>query len=266
MGKVSAEARKKYLDRINAYKEKAEEILKKEAIVLQVLEKDDTGQQYKQIRLADANLNLASYYLIMNDLSKAMLGVKNESFLNNARKTCYKVIIYLEKVVTSLLDVPFADYEKELEAISGFDPAQRYGLMNKLGFTIQSVVEGFGDNSKWKWSFVELEGRMAVVCKNFINLKTLFTDLDPRSPNYELLSSHFNLTKRLLEGAANRYREKYELSTMRFEDFRLAINFLGALKRMYTLLNQGKDADAIKKKMDIWQAKLEGDMKKKGAS
>jgi hypothetical protein len=112
MGKVSAEARKKYLDRINAYKEKAEEILKKEAIVLQVLEKDDTGQQYKQIRLADANLNLASYYLIMNDLSKAMLGVKNESFLNNARKTCYKVIIYLEKVVTSLLDVPFADYEK----------------------------------------------------------------------------------------------------------------------------------------------------------
>jgi hypothetical protein len=51
MGKVSAEARKKYLDRINAYKEKAEEILKKEAIVLQVLEKDDTGSSINRSAL-----------------------------------------------------------------------------------------------------------------------------------------------------------------------------------------------------------------------
>jgi hypothetical protein len=35
---------------------------------------------------------------------------------------------------------------------------------------------------------------------------------------------------------------------MRFEDFRLAINFLGALKRMYACSSiQGKDAEAIKK-------------------
>jgi hypothetical protein len=80
----------------------------------------------------------------MNDLSKAMLGVKNESFLNNARKTCYKVIIYLEKVVTSLLDVPFSDYEEQLDAISGFDPAQRYSLLNKLGFAIESVLRDLG--------------------------------------------------------------------------------------------------------------------------
>jgi len=264
MGKISAEDRKKYLERTNAYKEKAEDILKKETIVLQVLEKDNTGEHYKQLRLADENLDLASYYIIMNDLSKAMLGVKNESFLNNARKVCYKVIIYLEKVVTSFLDVPYSEYEEKLEDISGFDPVQRFKLMNKLGFTIQSVVDGFGDNSKWKWSFVELEGRMAVVCKNFLNLKTLFSELDPRNSSYEILSAHLNLTKRLLDQASNRYREKYELSTFRFDDFKQAIQFLGALKRLAHLMNQQHEMEGIKKKMDIWKAKLDGDMKKKG--
>ena len=33
--------------------------------------------------------------------------------------------------------------------------------------SIASVKEGYGDNSRWKWSFVEIEGRFGTISKNF---------------------------------------------------------------------------------------------------
>lgn len=263
MGKVNVDARKRYLDVIKEYKKNVDEIEKREALILQVLEKDMSGSEYKKLRLADENLNLLSYYILMNDLSLNLLGVKNEPFLNNARKVCYKVIIYLEQVVTNYIDAPISDYADKLSAIEAFDFRQRFHLVNKLGFSIQSVIDGFGDNTKWKWSFVELEGRFATICKNFLNLKTLYTDLDPNNDGYDVKMSHFNLAKRLLEQSANRYREKYELSTLRFDDFRLAIKYLGALRILSLAVNKLIDSDNIKKKMDIWSQKLENDLKRK---
>jgi hypothetical protein len=63
--------------------------------------------------------------------------------------------------------------------------------------------------------------------------------------------------------AADRYREKYELSTNRIDDFKLAIAFLGALRRINALLGDRDEAETVKKKADIWAAKLEADQKKK---
>lgn len=263
MGKVSTDARKRYLDTINEYKKVIEEIEHREAMILQVLAKDPAGIEYKRLRLADDNLNLISYYILMNDLSLSLLGVKNEPYLNNARKICYKVVIYLEQNVTNLIDAPFADYADKLQTIDGFDFKQRYQLLNKVGFAIQSVVDGFGDNTKWKWSFVELEGRFATVVKNMINLKTLYTDLDPMSEGFDIRQAHFNLAKRLLEQSATRYREKYELSTLRFDDFRIGIKYLGALRLLHIAVNRPTEAENIKKKMEIWNQKLENDLKKK---
>ena len=108
----------------------------------------------------------------MSSLSLSFLGVKNEAYLNEARKCIYKAIIYLEEIVSGLVDAPFSDYEAGLETISAFSDESRYNLVRKMGFTIDSLEEGFGENSKWKWSFVELEGRFAAVAKNLLNLKT----------------------------------------------------------------------------------------------
>ena len=69
--------------------------------------------------------------------------------------------------------------------------------------------------------------------------------------------------KRLLMQAADRYREKYELSTNRIDDFKQAINYLGALRRIHILLGERDEAETVKKKQDIWSAKLEADQKKK---
>jgi hypothetical protein len=200
---------------------------------------------------------------VLNALSISMLGVKNESYLNEARKCLYKSIIYLEEAVTSYIDAPFSDYEENLKSIEMIDDMHRYHLVRKLGFSIDSVEDSFGDNSKWKWSFVELLGRFATVAKNLLDLKSIFKNLDPRVEGYNERLNWISFVKNLLQSAADKYREKYELVTQRIDDIKLAINYLSALKRLHVALNDAPNLDVIKKKIEVWSAKMETDLRKK---
>ena len=261
MAKISNEARQQYFERIKEYKQTAESIMQREKSLQKVVNGRSPGVSYKYLALADERLNLASYYLLQNSLSVSLLGVKNEAFLNDARKSCYQAVIYLEEVVSNYVDVAFSEYADLLEQIDGFEDEKRYVLVRKLGFTIESVEEAFGANSKWRWSFVELEGRYAAVAKNLINFKTFVAGMDPRVEGYQARMGHFDLAKDLLTRAADRYREKYELSTLRIDDFKHAIAFLAALRRIHILLGDAEKAEEIKKKMDVWKSKMETDEK-----
>ncbi|MEW5818521.1 MAG: hypothetical protein AB1798_24410 [Spirochaetota bacterium] len=262
MGKISDAARKHYFDRIKEYKTAIEEMQRWEKSLLNVIQSDETGAEYKRLILADEVLNRVSYYLLMNSLSVFLLGVKNETYLNDARKDCYKSIIYLEEVGSPYIDVPFSDYEEKLGKISDFSDEKRYALLQKLGFSIQSLIDGFGDNSKWKWSFVEIEGRYATLTKNLLNLKTLIAGMDPRVPGYEARLSHLQIAKKSLQQAADRYRQKYELSTLRLDDFKLAISYLSAFRRLLVLLGETAESEVVKKKIEVWKAKMEDDLQK----
>ncbi len=262
MAKISAEAKKRYSEKIKEYKNKIELMLQFEKGTLQQIKSNIPGSNYKRLSLSNNSLNILSNYILMNELSVSLLGIKNDAYLNEARKCCYKSIIYLEEVVSTGIDVPFSDYEEGLNSISAFSDKSRYQLLVKLGFSLDSVKEGFGENSKWKWSFVELEGRYAVVAKNMLDMKTFIGKLDPRIEGYSERLAHLNLAKRLLDNAANRYREKYELSTHHLDDMKLAINYLSALRRLHILLSESDEMDVIKRKIEIWKNKMESDMKK----
>jgi hypothetical protein len=284
MEKISSEAKKRYAERINEYKERIEQIEGKNKELAASIQKTSKSQgltsgQYRsgqfadldalkevnseRFRLADQYLNIVSYYNLMNALSLSQLGIKNESFLNDARKACYKSIIYMEESVSPYIDAPFSDYQQGVDSLRDFDDKEKYSFLCKLGFSIDSVIENFGAGSKWKWSFVELQGRYAVISKNLLNLKTFIAQLDPRVEGYSERLAHVQLVKRLLQQSADRYREKYELSTMRLDDMKKAILFLAAIKRLHTLLGEIEEAEVVKKKMEIWKAKMEDDQKKK---
>lgn len=262
MAKISNEAKSRYADRITEYKKTVETILQEEKRIIESFEEGEDSVPYKKIELAEKMLDLVSYYVLMNATSAFLLGVKNEAYLNAARKACYKSIIYLEDILSSYIDVPFADYEEKLNAIKKYEDKYRYALLKKLGFSIQSIMDGFGENSKWKWAFVELEGRFATVAKNFLDLKNLLAGMDPRSPGYEDRTAHFNLVKTLLQAAADKYRQKYELSTHRIDDFKIAVDFLGGLRRLHVLMGEVNEAQALRKKIEIWRSKMETDSKK----
>lgn len=261
MAKVNEEARKKYFERIALYKKTINELKDKESRIEAMLKVDSAGEPYKRLALARDNLCTVSRFLVINSLSVSLLGVKNENALNDARKTCYKAVIQLEKVFTNLVDAPFSEYEEALKACESFPEMERFELVRKTGLSIALVKEGLGDNSRWKWSIVELEGRLAAVAKNSLNLKTLVQAMDPRSEGYRERIEFFNLTRKILQGAADSYRMRYEVSTGRIDDFRTAISYLGALQRLSLLLGRANEAAALKRKIDIWKGKMESDQK-----
>ena len=107
MGKISGEAKKSYFNKIAEFKAAIEGIQKQEK---ETLAKEGGDSVMNKLVLADGVLNLVSYYVLMNALSVSLLGVKNEAYLNDARKGCYKAIIYLEDVVSNQIDAPFSEY------------------------------------------------------------------------------------------------------------------------------------------------------------
>ncbi|MDR2257999.1 MAG: hypothetical protein LBE14_02490 [Treponema sp.] len=261
MAKISNEQRHQYFERIKPYKETVDAVLKREQSLLTVI-KQDPAAAFRRLTLADEMLNLTSNYIIINGISQSVLKVKNEDSLNDGRKSLYKSIIYLEEVVGNQVDAPFSDYEEKLAEIESVDAARRYLLVRKMGLAIELLENAYGDNTKWKWSFVELEGRFAAAAKNIIDLRNAVANTDPRSPSYEPTMYHLRLIKKLLMQAADRYREKYELSTNRIDDFKQGITFLSALRRLHIILGDRDEAEMVKKKFDIWSAKLESDIKK----
>ncbi|MDR1862382.1 MAG: hypothetical protein LBQ67_00525 [Treponema sp.] len=262
MAKIFSEDRHQYFDKIKPFKTAIESYLKKEQTVLALLNKDDPGAAVKKLALADGMISLTSYYIILSGVSQAMLKLKNEEALNEGRKSLYKAVIYLEEVVSRHLDAPFSDYEEKLAAIGSVGPRRRYLLVRRLGLAIQLLENAYGDNTKWRWSFVELEGRYTAAAKNLIDLKNAVANTDPRSPDYEPTMRHLRMVKKLLMQAADRYREKYELSTNRVDDFKMGINFLAALRRIHLLMGEKDGVETVKKKLDIWSEKLETDSKK----
>jgi hypothetical protein len=262
MAKISEADRQAYQDKVRIYIAMTKALLKTEKDLILESRNDSHDAILKKLALADEMLNLASNYMAINGISQAVLKVKNEEALNDARKSLYKAVIALEDTVSNYIDVPFSDYEKKLNAIEEFDQNQRYQLIRKMGLAIDLIEYAYGDNSKWRWTFVDLEGRFTTVAKNMMDLKNIIVNKTPDSPYYESTIYHLRLVKKLLAQSADRYREKYELSTGQMLDFKTGISCLGALKRLHIILAESEEAEALKKKYNIWSTKLDTDMKK----
>ena len=253
MAKVGEVARKRYQERIREYKTAVVAILAEEKMTAPTLAKGDFAQTDKRLMLSGKSLNLVSYYTL-----------KNEALLNDARKCLYKAIIYLEDIVSNYVDCPFSDYENGVYAVDEvLGDKEKFDLIRKIGYSIDCVKEGFGTNSKWKWSFVEIEGRFTTVTKNLLNFKTLIERLDPNHKSSDPTIRHIDLTRKRLQDSADSYREKYELTTRRPDDMQIGINYLAALRRVHMLLGEAEEAEAVKRKVDVWQHKLTMDMKGK---
>ena len=73
---------------------------------------------------------------------------------------------------------------------------------------------------------------------------------------------YVRMVQKLLDKAANGYRDRYELSTRRIDDMRDAIKYLLALRKVYIVLGQSDQAEEVKKKAVVWKDKMDADHKK----
>lgn len=262
MAKISDNARAEFNKEAESYKERINQSLEKEKSVLNVIKGNSAGVAYQKLILAEEMIYIATLYIAINGSSLKILGVKNNDALNDARKQLYKAIIYLEEIVSNSINVPYSELADKMAEIANTPIQKRYELVKKLGLAIQMVIDGFGDNSKWKWSFVELNGRFSVVAKNMLDMKNAVKDyFDPNSSDYDSTVLYVRLVKKLLDTSATAYRDRYELSTRRIDDINAGINFLLALRRIEVALGSSDNAEEIKKKAITWKKLMESDQK-----
>lgn len=263
MAKITQEQRNRYFEKVKEHKATIDAILAREKTLVELLSKEEgAGAAFKRLHLCEELLDLASWHLLVNSLSLALLGIKNDDILIDGRKVLVRALKYLEDVVTLRLDAPFSDYEKNLDDIKDVDPVTRFRLVRKIGFTIESFEDAFGENSKYSRGFNEIWGKLAALAKNLIDLRTVMADLDFNSPNREVLKAHISFVKDLFKRTADRYREEYELYTHKLGDFKVAIQFLSALRRVLMVLGERDEADKLKRNIEVWNSKLDADFKK----
>lgn len=245
------------------YKKMIKEATEREGQVLAAIKTDATGAEYKKLDLCDEMIGIATYYMQINALTVELVNTKDNEALNNARKMLYKAIIYLEEVVSNFVDATTTDLEERLAAIAEFSVEKRFYLVRKLGLSITLLIEAFGENSKWKESFVELQGRFATVAKNLLDLKQAVKDyFDPNSADYDNSVLYIRLIRKLYDQSATAYRDRYELASHRIDDMRMAIQFLSGARRVAIALGESDEAEEIKKKAGVWKQKVDIDQKK----
>jgi len=249
-----------FLEEIAHLKRKVDEIHQK----IKYLEtKTEEHENFKKIKIASHYIDIVSIHCAMTDLSVNLLNHKNESYLDTGRKSLYRAIIILEEIVSNIVDMPLGENYELLTSMEGLSDGDRLGLIRKLGYTISLIEDRYGKNSKWKWSFVEIEGRYAVIAKNFFDFRSYQKKNDPNIEGFDDRYDYLLLVKDFLLDASNRYREKYELSNHSTEDMKKAIEYLRALKRIHILFNETNEVQNITKRIELWSQKFEADIKAK---
>jgi hypothetical protein len=260
---MSDNSQQQYLDKCSDYQSSIDTILAWKAKFLTEPPEDPGELALSKLKLANGTLDVFSYYIILNTLSVSLLKKRNENIVNNARKSFLNAIMLMEEVVSPFLDAPYGEYEDRLELIASFSAQERYVLVRKLGLSFALLKAAYGENPKWKWMLVDLEGRSITITKNFIDLKKAVSNTDLRSPDYEPTVYHLRLIKKLLSKGANIFREKYEVATQSENDFKKSVDFLSSLHYLHSMLGESDDAESMKKKIEVWNEKLKMDIKNK---
>lgn len=198
-------------------------------------------------------------YMVGSRLSQKYLQIKNETYLNEARKNFYVFYQTAEEMVGNAID-SLDERPEELEVLEGFaDNLVRFEMFQKAGFLLNKLERLYGDGSKWKWSFVDLEGRLVTGLKNITFFKTLQRDLDPSIAGYKERMDLMEVIEKIIEKAAERYRNKYELTGKAIDDMKNALAFVSFQKRLAAVMGDNDLMNLCKKKIDTWTKKLNDD-------
>ncbi len=264
---IPKEKKEAYNITVKDLKEKVETIQKKaQKFEREGMRDKETVSFYKRVAASNNYLETVKVYAKMNEYSIQIMDMKNDLYLTNSRKNIYQAIKMLETIVGNIIDSSLTDNAEIIEKLSLLNPKRVLNLLKKIDYCIAIVQLAEGDTSKWKWTFVEMYGKLAALTKNMINFKVYAQQVyDPTTPFYKEINELFQLAKRLIENAAQKYRNKYELTTMGVTDMNKGIEFLNLLLRIYIILNEQLQAQETKKTIEKWKDKLEQDIRKKDA-
>ncbi len=261
---ISKAQKAAYNDDIKAVKVQSDEFEKKIKELSQKKKNNSNLEPYYNLEIATYLFSTIELYMKMNDLSVSMLGIKNNKSLDEAKSNFSKILLLLKETVGDELDrESLRENEEYLQKIDKLNPRQILDFLIRLDTIFFSLKNNMGEDSKWKWLFVELQAKIAVIIRNFVNFSDVLKYRDPREPHFRDRREHIAMAKDSLEEAAKQYRTKYELSSKSREDLKKSIEILEALRKIHFTLGESNEADKLKTTIDAAKFTLEAGDKKK---
>ncbi len=263
MGTVSKAEKAAYNDEIKDIKKEVEQIKKSINEALSKKKKHPAIANYYNLELASREMDAIENFIKMNDLSVEMLNLKNTTFLEYARKEFYKVLQYLEEIVGKEVDRSLKENDEYLATIKEVNPGQILSFVQRMHRLLGELKHNFGQDSKWKWSFVEWQARAAIITKNITSFSEVAKFRDPRSDFFYVRRDLMQLCKDSLTEAAKQFRTKYEMAGKARDDLKSSISYLAALRKIHVLFGEDTEATKLKNIIDAAKMALEADDKAK---
>jgi len=252
-----------YNDEIKDLKVETDTISKEVNELMLKKRKTPNIESYYNLEIVSKLLKLLDIYVKMSDLSLEILSIKNEKFLNEGRKEFYKVLQMMEDIVGSDIERSLRDNDEGLAKIDKFNPKDILDIVKRINFSLETLKNRFGEGSKWKWSFVELQARVAVIAKNITNFSDVAKLRDPRTEFFRERLDLMDICKEWLTEAAKQYRTKYEMAGKARDDLKKSIALLVALRKIYVLFGEDEEATKLKNTIDAAKQILASEDKEK---
>ena len=252
-----------YNDEVKDYKREVDHIKKSINEAASKKKKHPTIASYYNLEMASRAMDTIDNYLKMNDLSVEMLGIKNNTFLENARKEFYKVLQFMEEVVGKDIERSLKQNDSYLATINRVNPAQLLVFIKRIHRIFENLRGKFGQDSKWKWSFVEIQARVSVITKNITSFSDVARYRDPRTKFFSERRDLMQLCKESLTESARQFRTKYEMAGKSRDDLKTSIEYLAALRKIHVLFGEDIDASKLKNIIDAAKMALEAEDKSK---
>jgi hypothetical protein len=263
MATVSKAEKAAYNDEIKDIKRDVEQIKKSINEVIGKKKKHPAIVNYYNLEMASRGMDQMDDFLKMNDLSVEMLGIKNGTFLENARKEYYKVLQQMEDIVGNEIERSLKENDEYLASINKVNPRQILSFIKRMHRLLNDLVNKFGQDSKWKWSFTELQARTAIITKNITSFSEVAKYRDPRSDFFHERRELMQLCKESLTEAARQFRTKYEMAGKARDDLQRSIKYLATLRKIHVLFGEDTEATKLKNIIDAAKMALEADDKAK---
>ncbi|GAB4440859.1 MAG: hypothetical protein OHK0011_23360 [Turneriella sp.] len=262
---VDQATKKLYNERIGQQKLQIAEYEKELAAYKKAMTSNKKLKPFFHLGNVAQQLQIVNLQMEMNEISEQMMQVKNNSFLDNARKNIYKIFSDLDNVVRGDVDEPLDFNRDELDKIAPFTPRQRLNLYRHMRRAIDKLIQAYGPNTKWLWSFPELYAKSANLGKNMIDFREVQSKRDPREEFYYDRKEMVRMVIDDLFDASNRYRDKFELSTKATSDMLMAIKLLEGMRRVAVAVKDDAMAAKAKAGIETYKARIESEKEEKKA-
>lgn len=260
---VDAATKKAYNNRIADQKKVIGELDKDIAAMKKAASDNNKLAPFFNIGIVSSEIKQVNFYIDMNNMSEQMMKIKNNSYLDSAKRLLTRIFIDLEPVVTMNIDVPLNHNREELDKIKPFNPRQRLNFYKTLRRAIERMVRGYGENTKWKWSFPEYWGKLAIAGKNMIDFREIQSKRDPREEFFYDRQEMLKTVKDALFDASGQYRNKFEISSKSSNDLVFAVKLLEDLRKISSMTGDSELSKKCKSGIEAYKSRLKKADKKK---